>query len=106
MNGVAVSGSQFVAEGTEERRASLAPPKGGSVVTMLVSSASISRYGDDAQLRALAGHKPVAVVRLQQQREQQAGVSAICGAFHEQPMPPLVRTLIFVYACCVVSELN
>lgn len=105
MNAVAVSGSQFPAEGTEERRASLAPHQGGGVVTMLVSSPCIFRYGDDAQLRAVAGHQPVAVVRLQQQREQQAGVSAICGAFREQPMPPLVRPLVFVCACCVV-ELN
>lgn len=55
------------------------------------------RYGDDAQLREITGYKPVAVVRLQQQREQQAGVPKICRAFHQQSMPSSVHALIFMH---------
>lgn len=75
-----------------QRAAAMAAPSPRSCASPL-----FHRYGDDAQLREITGYKPVAVVRLQQQWEQQAGVPKICRAFHQQPMPPSVHTLIFMH---------
>lgn len=99
---------EWCGEGKGGAKASLAPnqkpPAVGTRSPCSCSSSLFCRYGDDAQLPAITGYKPVAVVRLQQQREQQAGVSAICGAFHQQSMPPLVSHAHFLNARCVLGR--